>query len=82
MGSNLPYSKIQQEGGVINHPGRTLKFRKKKGKTVFAGEKHKRIVKETQGKPYIITLKPRPFLIIPAMDTPRIIASIRRIPIN
>lgn len=67
------YARIHQEGGTINFPARMLRFRKKtyKNKTsriVFAGAKHKRIVKKTMGKAHTVIIKPRPYMVIPDED--------------
>ncbi len=69
------YAKIQHEGGTIDMPGRTHRFRKNKaGRIVFASSKHKRIVKEVQGGAYKIVIPARPFMVIPPDDYPRIIS--------
>lgn len=67
------YARIHQEGGTINMPARTLRFRKKKYKsgevkTVFASKKNKRIKMVKQTKPYTITIRPRPYMVIPQED--------------
>lgn len=68
-----PYARIQNEGGTINMPARTVRTRKvtagkNKGRSVFAKNSHKRGVKETQSKPYKITIPPRPYMVIPPED--------------
>ncbi len=67
------YARIQQEGGVINMPERTMKFRKKHYKngtsrTVFASSKHTRITAVKEFKPYKINIPARPYMIIPQTD--------------
>jgi phage gpG-like protein len=67
------YARIHQEGGTINFPARMLRFRKKtyKDKTsriIFAGAKHKRIIKQTMGKAHTVIMKARPYMIIPNED--------------
>lgn len=72
------YSRIQNEGGVINMPGRQLRFRKNKnGKTVFAKNSHKRVDRETISKPYNITIPKREYLIIPEQDYGMILDNVR-----
>lgn len=72
------YSRIHQEGGVINHPGSKLKFVKNKsGKTVFGKSSRKRgVVREIKGKPYQIEIPPRLWMVIPPVDFPRIISNV------
>lgn len=70
------YSKIQNEGGVINMPSRTVKHRKvtsgkNKGRTVFARKDSKR-AKETKTKGYKIEIPARPWMVIPPEDAERI----------
>ncbi len=72
------YARIQHEGGTINMPARTLRFKKSKktGRDVFASRLHKRISKETVTKPYKIIITARPYLVIPDEDFPRIINAV------
>lgn len=72
-----PYARIQQEGGIIQMPARTLRFRRTKGRLLFAGARHKRIEKETVSHPYTITIPARPYMIIPPEDFPRITTAIQ-----
>lgn len=75
--SSRAYSRIQHEGGVINMPARKIRFRKNKsGRTVFAKDSHKRITKETMSRPYSIVITPRPYLLIPDIDFPRILNAV------
>jgi phage gpG-like protein len=63
------YARIHQEGGIIHHPARTLRFRRTKtGRTVFASSRHKRIVKQTTSKPYVVKIPARPYMVIPQED--------------
>lgn len=63
------YAKIHNEGGTINMPARALKFRKNKsGRTVFASSKHKKIIKETTGKAYVIKMPKREYTNVPLDD--------------
>jgi len=79
MGSNLPYAKIHQEGGVINMPARKMRLRtKRSGQSVFASKRHK-ATRETTARAYKITIPARPFLTIPAVDLPRIVNSLKRV---
>lgn len=76
------YARLQNEGGVINMPARIYKFRDKRNKSgktvsVFAGESHKRIRKETRGKPYRITIPKREFMVIPQSDFQRILNQLK-----
>jgi phage gpG-like protein len=73
------YAKIQNEGGTINMPARTIRHRvNKKGETVFARKTHKRNVKETQTKAYKIVIPARPYLVIPEEDRQRILNEIKK----
>lgn len=74
------YSRIHQEGGVINHPGNKLKFVKNKsGKTVFGKSSRKRgVVKEVKGRPYQIEITQRLWMVIPPVDFPRIISNVAK----
>lgn len=68
------YSRIHQEGGTINIKQRSYRFRRNaSGRTVFAKRKHKRDVREVTGRAHSITIPPRPYLVIPPEDYPRII---------
>ncbi|MBV6480219.1 MAG: hypothetical protein HGGPFJEG_03072 [Ignavibacteria bacterium] len=76
------YSRIQHEGGVINVPSRTLRFRQRKEdvasgsrRRVFAGRKHKRVVEQTS-KAHTITIQARPYLVIPEEDYPDILNAV------
>lgn len=67
------YARIHQEGGTIYQPARLLRFRKKtykdkSSRIVFAGAKHKRIVKATTSKPYTVVMPQRKWLVIPQED--------------
>ena len=67
------YARIHQEGGTIYHSARLLRFRKKtykdkSSRIVFAGAKHKRIVKTVTSKPYVVTMPARPYMVIPQED--------------
>lgn len=74
------YAKIHNEGGVINMPARNLKFRKnKKGRTVFASSSHKKIIKETTGKAYRITIPKREYTNVPQDDFPRWVSTIKQL---
>jgi phage gpG-like protein len=75
------YSKIQNDGGVINMPAHTVRHRKvaagkNKGRTVFASSKHKKAT-ETQTKAYKITIPARPFMVIPPEDYAKIVERIK-----
>jgi len=78
------YARVHQEGAVINHPGRQLKFRKKKSRktgevrTVFASSKNKRISKVVKGKPYVVKIPARPFMIVPEEDLRKIVRIINK----
>jgi phage gpG-like protein len=76
------YARIQNEGGTINMPARTVRTRtvtagKNKGRSVFAKNSHKRGVKETQSKPYRIVIPARPYMVIPPEDITKIINTIK-----
>ena len=75
------YAAIQNFGGVINMPARTIKFREKKNaggkRTVFASSRHKKITKQVTTKPYAIKIPARPFMVIPAEDYTRILNAIK-----
>lgn len=71
------YTRIHQEGGIINMPARKIKFRRKTGKSVFASSGHKRITKETLSKSYIIKIPARPYMVIPPEDFPRILNAVK-----
>lgn len=65
------YSKIHNEGGVINVPERKRKFRKNKaGKSVFASKKHKNTEEKTI-RAHTITIPQRMHTNIPKSDLPR-----------
>lgn len=73
------YAKVHNEGGTINMPPRKLKFRKSKsGRTVFAGSKHKKIIKTTTSKAYTVNMPKREFTNIPQEDFPRIVSAIKQ----
>lgn len=73
------YSRIHNEGGEINMPPRKLNFRKNKsGKTVFASSSHKKIIKSSTGKAYVIKIPKREYTNIPESDFPRIVTSIKQ----
>jgi len=77
LSSNLPYSKIQQEGGTINRSAGSVRLRTNRhGETRFASHRHKKFREASHGA-YVITIPARPFLIIPEQDYPRIINSIK-----
>lgn len=67
------YARIQQEGGTIDMPARNIRFRKSKGRIVFASHRHKNIHHETMGRAYQIKIPARPYLIIPPEDYPGIV---------
>lgn len=72
------YSRIHNEGGVINVPSRSVRHRKtKSGRTVFAKSSHKRITKESMTKPYTITIPKREYLNIPEEDHQMILDNLR-----
>jgi phage gpG-like protein len=77
------YARVHQEGALIHHPGRQLKFRRKKYKTgevrtVFASSKNKRISKVVKGKPYVVKIPARPFMIVPEEDLRKIVRIINK----
>ena len=77
------YARIQQEGGTINMPARTMKFRTKRykngtSKTVFASSRHKKFT-EKISKPYRINIQARPYMVIPPDEINRIIKLISSI---
>jgi len=81
IGSNLPYSKIQQEGGTISMPARTMARRKlKNGRSVFASKKRNtgksKSVDVSFSKAYTITIPARPYLVIPSTDYSRITSAV------
>lgn len=67
------YGRAQNYGAKIYHPPTMLKFRKKvyrngTSRIIFAGSKHKRIIKKTMSKAYTVVLPKREFMIIPDED--------------
>ena len=79
------YARIQQDGGTINMPARTMRFRTKRYKdgasrTVFASSRHKKVV-EKISKPYKINIPARPYMVIPPDELKRVIDLISRIKI-
>jgi len=66
IGSNMPYAKIHNEGGIISHPGtkRTLNFRRDKKGMRFAKSTATNIVAQAkvEGKPYTIKIPQRQFM--------------------
>jgi phage gpG-like protein len=73
------YAKIHNEGGRIDMPPRELKFRKSKGRTVFASSQHKKVTKKTTSKAYTINIPKREFTNIPAEDFPRWVETMKRV---
>lgn len=72
LGSNLPYSQIHNEGGVIQRKAGTIKLRKTKKGNRFASYKHKRAVRTVSRRAYSIRIPKREFLVIFPEDIPRI----------
>lgn len=71
------YSAIQHLGGTIVIPAGKKRMRKvKSGRWQFAKDSHKK-VKEVSTKAHIIKISPRPWMVIPPVDFPRIIQSIK-----
>lgn len=77
------YSAIQHLGGTIVIPAGKKRLRKmekmKSGKYryQFAKDSHKRGIKEVDTKAHTITIPPRPWMVIPPVDFPRIIQAIK-----
>jgi len=78
--SNRVYSRIQQEGGTINHPGGTPYIILGKGLARFikksSVDKQKKKVKYT--KAHKITLPARPYLVVQDEDVDQIVAIIAK----
>lgn len=77
------YARIQQEGGTINMPARTMARRTKKdGRSVFASKNRQlKRAKKTDvsfAKAHTITIPPRPFLVIPPEDYPGLLEAVKR----
>lgn len=79
ISSNLPYSKIHQEGGTITRKPGTVKLRKtKSGQVRFAKSTNSR-AKEVNSKGGVIVIPARPFMIIPIQDSTRILNKLTKI---
>lgn len=77
LGSTLPYARIHQEGGSIQRKAGTVMLRTtRSGATRFAGAKHKK-KREAVRKGHVIKIEPRPFLVVPETDYPRIIRNVK-----
>lgn len=71
VGSNLKYAAIHQFGGIINQAAqsRRMRFRSVNGKTLFAGNKHKRATERwVERGAYQAEMPARPYLGISAKD--------------
>lgn len=65
----VPYAKIHNDGGIINHPGgerinhfKTYKGGRHKGKTLFAKSKNASFAQKNQSGPYRINMPKRRFM--------------------
>lgn len=77
--SNLPYSKIQQEGGVIIQKPRQQGFRRKKGRSVFSSVNDRRTTKIVIAKIRRIRITARPYMKLLKEDFIQFVNNLKRI---
>ena len=81
VGTDVPYAAIHQFGGTIKREAApmTVRLRKRKGRTLFAKTKHKRVrIVDTAHKAYTITIPARPFIGVGPTDIQDMLDTITR----
>lgn len=81
VGTDVSYAAIHQFGGTIKREAApmTVRLRKRKGRTLFAENKHKRVrIVDTEHKAYTITIPARPFIGVSQTDIQDMLDTITR----
>ncbi|HAX49671.1 MAG TPA: phage virion morphogenesis protein [Ignavibacteria bacterium] len=79
ISSNLPYSKIHQEGGTITRKPGTVKLRKTKSGAYRFAKKTNTRAKEVESKGGVIVIPKREFMNVPLQDSTRILNKLKKI---